>query len=54
MITRRGSSTVTYDNDPFYFEELAHFTNRTWRGDKLIDLSLADVSEKELRKRLDI
>ena len=48
MITRRGSSTVTYVNDPVYFEELAHFTNRSLRGDKLIDQILADVSEKEL------
>jgi hypothetical protein len=48
MITRRGSSTVTYVNDPFYFEELAHFTNRSLRGDKLIDQILADVPEQEL------
>ena len=48
MITRRGSSTVTYTNDPCYFEELAHFTNRSLRGDKLIDQILADVPEKEL------
>jgi hypothetical protein len=48
MITRRGSSTVTYVNDPIYFEELAYFTNRSLRGDKLIDQILADVSEKEL------
>jgi len=32
MITRRGSSTVTYVNDPIYFEELAYFTNRSLRG----------------------
>jgi hypothetical protein len=48
MITRRGSSTVTYVNDPIYFEELAYFTNRSLRGDKLIDQILADVPEKEL------
>jgi hypothetical protein len=48
MITRRGSSTTTYVNDPIYFEELAYFTNRSLRGDKLIDQILADVPEKEL------
>lgn len=48
MITRRGSSTTTYVNDRLYFEELAFFTNRSLRGDKLIDQILADASEETL------
>lgn len=48
MITRRGSATTTYVNDRLYFEELAYFTNRSLRGDRLIDQILADASEETL------
>jgi hypothetical protein len=48
MITRRGSSTVTYVNDPLYFEELSYFVNRSLRGDRLVDQILAGVDEKTL------
>lgn len=48
MITRRGSSTVTYVNDPIYFEELSYFVNRSLRGDRLVDQILAGTDEKTL------
>jgi len=48
LILRRGPSTVTFVNDPLYFEELAYFVNRGLRGDKLIDKIFARATEKEL------
>jgi hypothetical protein len=48
LTLRRGPSTVTFANDPIYFDELAYFINRSLRGDKLVDKILARQSEKEL------
>jgi|APGre2960657404_1045060.scaffolds.fasta_scaffold00143_4 hypothetical protein len=48
LILRRGPSTVTFVNDPLYFDELAFFVNRSLRGDKLIDRIFARNTEKEL------
>jgi hypothetical protein len=48
LTLRRGPSTVTFVNDPVYFDELAYFANRSLRGDKLVDRILARQSEKEL------
>lgn len=45
---RRGPSTVTFVNDPIYFDELAYFVNRSLRGDKLINKIFARNTEKEL------
>jgi len=48
LTLRRGPSTVTFVNDPIYFDELAYFANRSLRGDKLVDRILAGQAEKEL------
>ena len=48
LILRRGPSTVTFVNDPLYFDELAFFVNRSLRGDKLVDKIFARNTEKEL------
>jgi hypothetical protein len=48
LTLRRGPSTVTFVNDPLYFDELAYFANRSLRGDKLVDRILAGQAEKEL------
>ena len=48
LALKRGPSTVTFVNEPFYFDELAYFINRSLRGDKLIDRIFARNTEKEL------
>ena len=48
LTLRRGPSTVTFVNDPLYFDELAYFVNRSLRGDKLINKIFARNTEKEL------
>ena len=48
LTLRRGPSTVTFVNDPIYFQELAYFVNRSLRGDKLVDRIFARNTEKEL------
>jgi hypothetical protein len=48
LILRRGPSTVTFVNDPLYFDELAYFVNRSLRGDKLVDKIFDGMSEKQL------
>jgi hypothetical protein len=48
LTLRRGPSTVTFVNDPIYFDELAYFVNRSLRGDKLINKIFAKSNEKEL------
>jgi hypothetical protein len=48
LTLRRGPSTVTFVNDPIYFDELAYFVNRSLRGDKLINKIFARNTEKEL------
>ena len=48
LTLRRGPSTVTFVNDPIYFDELAYFVNRSLRGDKLVDKIFAKSTEKEL------
>jgi hypothetical protein len=48
LILKRGPSTVTYVNDPLYFDELAFFVNRSLRGDKLFDKIFDGMTEKEL------
>jgi hypothetical protein len=48
LALKRGPSTVSFVNQPFYFDELAYFVNRSLRGDKLIDRIFARNTEKEL------
>ena len=48
LTLKRGPSTVTFVNDPLYFDELAFFVNRSLRGDKLINKIFARNTEKEL------
>jgi hypothetical protein len=48
LILKRGPSTVTFVNDPLYFDELAYFVNRSLRGDKLVDKIFDGMSEKQL------
>lgn len=48
LALKRGPSTVTFVNEPFYFDELAYYVNRSLRGDKLIDRIFARNTEKEL------
>jgi len=52
LILRRGPSTVTFVNDPLYFDELAFFINRSLRGDKLIDRIFAGAGKRGLEKEL--
>lgn len=50
MLLRRGPSTVTYINDPLYFEELAYYVNRSLRNDPLIKQVLEGVPEEDIIK----
>jgi hypothetical protein len=50
IMLRRGPSTVTYINDPAYFEELAYYVNRSLRNDPLIKQVLEGVSEDKVIK----
>jgi hypothetical protein len=48
MVLRRGPSTVTYINDPNYFEELAYYVNRSLRNDPLIKQALEGLPEEKI------
>jgi hypothetical protein len=48
LMLRRGPSTVTYINDPLYFEELAYYVNRSLRNDPLIKQVLEGVPEEKV------
>jgi len=48
MALRRGPSTVTYINDPVYFEELAYYVNRSLRNDPLIKQVLEGIPEDKI------
>jgi len=50
MVLRRGPSTVTYINDPNYFEELAYYVNRSLRNDPLIKQALEGLPEDKIIK----
>ena len=50
MALRRGPSTVTYINDPAYFEELAYYVNRSLRNDPLIKQVLEGLPEEKIIK----
>lgn len=50
MILRRGPSTVTYINDPNYFDELAYYVNRSLRNDPLIKQALEGLPEDKIIK----
>ena len=48
LMLRRGPSTVTYINDPLYFEELAYYVNRSLRNDPLIKQVLEGIPEDKV------